>query len=82
MPIGKEAVTTPVEDKFVSDKGTVFEVKQRSNGLYFIHMAKGGKAPPMCEEFYTSRKLAEQTLALYLAQRDRLGYAKYPTKGN
>ena len=79
--IGNEDVITPSDvGKFVSNKGTEFEVRVRPNGLYFVHMKAGGKTPPLCDEHFTTRSAAELALTRYLQKGDRLGYAQYPDK--
>lgn len=80
MPTGTPATISPEDAKYVSDKGTEFTIETANNGLFFIKMRKGGLAPPMTEEFFTSKVLAELTLMKYLRIRDRLGNAKFPSK--
>ncbi len=71
---------TPDTGKFVSDRGTEFTVAVRPNGLFYIRMKKGGVAPPMCDEHFTSQLLAETVLSRYIAEGDRLGNAVHPGK--
>ncbi len=66
--------------KFVSKRGTEFEIKNTETGLYHIKMKAGGKRPPLCDEFFTSFKAAEQALELYLTKHDPLNLATYPSK--
>lgn len=75
-----EEITPATEAKFVSDKGTPFSIRVRDSGLFYIKMNAGGKIPPMCEEHFTTPRLAEVALSTYLKANDRAGYAEYPDK--
>lgn len=73
-------ITLETDKEFVSDKGTPFEIYVTHTGNYAIRMLKGGAAPKICFNKYTSRRMAENELSKYLKNGDRAGYAKYPEK--
>lgn len=69
------------ERRYVSNKGTRYEITPEG-GLFAIRMKRGGKAPPICDQRYTTYQTAERALETYLKATDRMGYAIYPSKEN
>jgi hypothetical protein len=67
-------------DKYVSERGTEFEIIGLTNGLHSVKMLKGGAVPPICNSSFTSYKLAAKALEEYIKTTDRNGYAQYPNK--
>ena len=80
MPTTTVEQTTADIGKYVSARGTKFEIRQIFNGLWRIYMLAGGKPPAMCDCLYTSHGEAEKVLVPYLRNSDKLGYAVYPKK--
>lgn len=79
---GQLETTSPAADSaFVSNKGTPYTIETANNGLFFIKMRSGGIAPKFTEEFFTSHREAQKVLEMYLRTTDRIGNAKYPSKG-
>ncbi len=72
--------TSQETDEYVSERGTKFEVIPLENGLHSVKMLKGGTAPPICSQSFTSYRLAAKALEDYIITTDRNGYAKYPSK--
>jgi hypothetical protein len=67
-------------DKYVSERGTEFEIIGLVNGLYSVKMLKGGAVPPICNSSFTSYRRAKEALEEYIRGTDRNGYAEYPSK--
>lgn len=77
---GTEAPTSQDEGKYLSNKGTEFEIRQLPNGLYMIFMLSGGKKPDICNGKFTGYNLAQNELVKYLKKGNRTGYAVFPDK--
>lgn len=78
MNIGTEDQTSQDDAKYVSNKGTEFDIIQLPNGLYRIVMKRGGAVPDICHGKYTGYNTAQNELVRYLKKTNRLGYAIYP----
>lgn len=67
-------------EKFVTERGFELSIEPTGSGLYSIVPKSGGKAPKICDGFYTSHLVARKVLIDYINSTDKLGYAEHPDK--
>ena len=68
-------------ETYKTEGGLELSIRPNAGGLYEIVAHGAGGLPPACTNgLYTSHLKARQVLEQYIAERDKLGYAEYPSK--